>query len=223
MNFVFLGDSLMQQNDMSTFPQTGWPSKFNKFVRPEKEILFKNFAKNGRSTKSFIDEGLFDAALSVTKKGDIAFISFGHNDEKKEDETRYTDSKTSYVNNLKFMYDKIKEKGADVIFLTSITRLKYQDEKLLRTHLDYPDEMKKLALRLDAKCIDLEKITYDELKPYEYFYNSKYYMVLPKGRYDNYMEGLVDNTHLNNLGAVWISFLVYKELKKDDKYKDLLI
>lgn len=224
MKLIFLGDSLMQYNDESTFPQTGWPQMISSFLKPERKIEIKNFAKNGRSTKSFLDEKRFDEALVSVSENDIVFISFSHNDEKKEDETRYTIASTSYKENLNFMYDKVKEKKADVIFVTPVTRLKY-DEKgnLLHTHLDYPKYMKELADELKITYIDLEKITYELLSKEDYMYNSKYYMILEKDRYDNYKEGLKDTTHLNRCGADFISFLVYRELKKNEKYKDLFM
>ena len=45
---------------------------------------------NGRSSKSFIDEGRWDKVLSLIKKGDYVFIQFGHNDEKPKAD-RHTD------------------------------------------------------------------------------------------------------------------------------------
>lgn len=40
-----------------------------------------NLAKNGRSTRSFINEGLWSTLLSTTKAGDYVLIEMGHNDD----------------------------------------------------------------------------------------------------------------------------------------------
>lgn len=40
-----------------------------------------NLAKNGRSTRSFINEGLWSALLSATRAGDFVVIEMGHNDD----------------------------------------------------------------------------------------------------------------------------------------------
>ena len=50
------GDSTVKQNDFTSYPQCGIGQGFSLFVR--KEILIVNRAENGRSTKSFIDEGM---------------------------------------------------------------------------------------------------------------------------------------------------------------------
>lgn len=43
----------------------------------------ENHAKNGRSTKSFIDESRLTPIYDKITAGDFLFIQFGHNDEKK--------------------------------------------------------------------------------------------------------------------------------------------
>ena len=51
------GDSTVQYNDIITYPQTGIGQVMHLFLKPE--VTVSNHAKNGRSTKSFIDEILF--------------------------------------------------------------------------------------------------------------------------------------------------------------------
>lgn len=41
----------------------------------------RNLARNGRSTRSFINEGLWSSLLSATNKGDFILIEMGHNDD----------------------------------------------------------------------------------------------------------------------------------------------
>ncbi|MCB0311731.1 MAG: rhamnogalacturonan acetylesterase, partial [Calditrichaeota bacterium] len=48
-------------------------------------VTIKNHARNGRSSKSFIEEGLWKAVLDSLQPGDYVFIQFGHNDQKDYD------------------------------------------------------------------------------------------------------------------------------------------
>jgi lysophospholipase L1-like esterase len=214
MNIICCGDSLMQENDFSTYPQEGWPQELHYFLQnPLIRVL--DFALNGRSTKSFIDEGRFAQALEAAQKGDVAFLSFGHNDEKKEDPARYSEPYGRYQANLTFMEKSFAAKGCSTVFITSMTRLKY-DEKgvLLHTHGDYPDAMRKLALSLDLPLVDLEQLSYDFLAPHPFEENSVYYMCLPAGEYPNYPAGLHDTSHLSFNGAKFVCRLLLPEFRK---------
>lgn len=134
MRFLALGDSLLQENGKDTYPQKGWIQMLPFFLAVPSEDTILDFAKNGRSTKSFLDEGLFASALQAAQAGDIAFVSFGHNDEKKEDPLRYTAPYGDYQKNLAFMAKALGDKGVSVIFVTSMSRLHYDRKgQLLRT------------------------------------------------------------------------------------------
>ncbi len=215
MKLIFLGDSLMQPNDESTYPQTGWPQKLPEFLLDPENVKVEDYALNGRSTKSFLDEGRFKQALDIAQEGDICFISFGHNDEKYEDPTRYTSPFDTYQRNLVYMENEMKKKGVKTIFISSITRLKYDEKKVLKhTHGDYPRAMKDVAKLLDDPYVDLEKITYDDLSLHSYEENKLHYMILEPNQYDNYPEGKDDTTHLQENGARWICSLVVPQLKQ---------
>ncbi len=215
MKLIFLGDSLMQINKADTFPQTGWPQLISSYLVNDKEVQIEDYALNGRSTKSFIDEGQFAKALENASYGDVCFISFGHNDEKYEDPKRYTSPFDTYQRNLIFMENEMKKKGVTTVFLSSITRLKYDEKKKLkRTHGDYPKAMRDVAKLLVDPYVDLEQITYDDLSKNTYDYNKQFYMILPPHQFENYLEGKDDTTHLRKEGAEWICSLVVPELKK---------
>ena len=214
MKFIFLGDSLMQPNGEDTYPQTGWPQALPEFLKKDSTVVIKDFALNGRSTKSFMEEGRFKEALDAAEEGDICFISFGHNDEKIEDPTRYTTPYGTYTDNLTFMENEMRKKGVKTIFLTSVMRLKYDGDKLVHTHQDYPDAMKKVAQKLDDPLVDLEELTYQDLAEHDVVYNQHHYMILNPGEYPNYPEGKTDRTHMTKNGAHWICSLVVPEFKK---------
>ena len=212
MKFIFIGDSLRQLNDSSTFPQEGWPRERKSFY-PDLERV--DLAKNGRSTKSFLNEGRFEEALKTASKGDVCFISFGHNDEKREDPTRYTKPFGSYQGNLIGRIERRKNKGVSCVLLTSITRLKYdEDGILLRNHKEYPRARKEVAVLEQVPLIDLEERTYQYLRKHTKEENQRFYRILPKGKYPNFPDGKDDHTHLTKTGATWIASRVADKLKK---------
>lgn len=57
----------------------GWGDPFIAYFDPNK-VNVLNRARGGRSSRTFITEGLWDKVLAEMKKGDFVLIQFGHND-----------------------------------------------------------------------------------------------------------------------------------------------
>lgn len=57
----------------------GWAAFFDNFF-DTKRISVENHALGGRSSRTFLTEGLWEKVLPGIKKGDYLFIQFGHND-----------------------------------------------------------------------------------------------------------------------------------------------
>jgi len=57
----------------------GWGEPFRDYFDPVK-INLVNCARGGRSSRTFITEGLWDKLLAEVKPGDFVLIQFGHND-----------------------------------------------------------------------------------------------------------------------------------------------
>ncbi len=108
INVYTIGDSTMANKKAKVYPETGWGQVLNQFF--DDQVIVHNHAVNGRSTKSFIDQGRWKTVLDSLKKGDYVFIQFGHNDEKANDTTRYTDPFGSYTKNLTKIIKEIREK-----------------------------------------------------------------------------------------------------------------
>ena len=208
-----LGDSTCQTNGEDTYPQTGWGQLLQDYVTNEYKVV--NLAKNGRSTKSFIDEGLFEPCKKKLKKGDIVIIQFGHNDEK-EDVERHTDPFTSYQDNLNYFIDVALKKGATPILISSIYRRQFiKEHKLVKnTHGLYPKAMKQVARKRKVIFIDMNKITYRWLKKLGDTKSKKYFMNFDSNIYPNYKEGKEDNTHLRYDGAKVICEFIIQTIKK---------
>ena len=84
IRIVLVGDSTVTDD-------SGWGSGFKQLVTADVEVI--NTAANGRSSKSFIDEGRWTEALA--KRGQYYLIQFGHNDEPGKGPERETDPKTT--------------------------------------------------------------------------------------------------------------------------------
>ena len=71
------GDSTAAKNNSN--PIQGWAEPFTDYFDPAK-INVVNRARGGRSSRTFITEGLWDQLLADVKAGDTVLIQFGHND-----------------------------------------------------------------------------------------------------------------------------------------------
>ncbi len=217
------GDSTVQYNNITTYPQTGIGQVFHLFLKPEVKI--ENHAKNGRSTKSFIDEFRLPAIYDKITEGDFLFIQFGHNDEKKEDPDRYTEPFSDYMINLEKFVNVARNKKAIPVLITPLERRCFTDEKTLGPgeHGDYVEAMKRTAEKLDVALIDLNSMSRAEMTRVGAEASRSWYMHIPEGKYPYHMEGLTDNTHLQYAGAVVYGGCIARGLKElGGVYKDLL-
>src|SRR5690242_19232026 len=71
-----IGDSTMANKETNAYPETGWGMPFVYFF--DSSVVVDNRAKNGRSTKSFIEEGLWKPVVDNLREGDYVLIQFGH-------------------------------------------------------------------------------------------------------------------------------------------------
>jgi lysophospholipase L1-like esterase len=75
---VFIaGDSTAAASDDAE--QQGWAEPFTSYWAASK-IKIVNHARGGRSSRTFITEGLWEKLMSDVKQGDFVLIQFGHND-----------------------------------------------------------------------------------------------------------------------------------------------
>ena len=159
-----MGDSTMADKDISNGnPERGWGMVFENFVDPSVRVI--NYAKNGRSTKSFIDEGLWDKVKANIRPGDYVFIEFGHNDEKSNKPKVYAAPWGAYQDNLRMFIKTARELGATPVLLTPVARRRFVDGALDETtHGEYPAAMKAVAAETGTVLIDMEKATIDWIK-----------------------------------------------------------
>jgi lysophospholipase L1-like esterase len=206
-----IGDSTMANKKPEVYPETGWGQVLNQYF--DETVTIKNHAVNGRSSKSFIDEGRWTAVLDSLQPGDFVFIQFGHNDQKEYDSTRYTTPFGTYTANLEKFVNETRDKGATPILFTSIIRRKFDENgKLTDTHGDYPVATRQVAQKLNVPLIDLQKIT--EKRVNELGDETSKSMYLWTEPNEKFPEGRKDDTHLNEKGAKEIARLAMVEAKQ---------
>lgn len=213
MNKIFwAADSTVQNNDVTTYPQTGIGQVFPMYVK--EGVFVINHAKNGRSTKSFIDEGRLDAIDKEIGEGDFLFIQFGHNDEKIQDPTRYTEPFSTYIENLETYINVARKHGAKPVLITPIERRLFDDTgKLMESaHTDYVAGMKQAAEKNDVPLVDLFTMSRAALEETGEEKSRKWHMFFDAGLYENYPEGKQDNTHLRYDGALMYAGSIAKGL-----------
>ncbi|WP_456311890.1 rhamnogalacturonan acetylesterase [Pseudomonas shirazensis] len=208
-----IGDSTMaNKKDPDGNPEHGWAQVLQPFFKDN--IVIENKAVNGRSTKSFINEKRWDSIYKKLKKGDYVFIEFGHNDEKIEDSTRFTNPHTSYRYNLIKFVKESREKGAIPILLTSIARRNFNEKGVLvPTHGEYPLETRLVAQEYKVPFIDLEYFTELLEQSYGPEKSKQLHLHFKAGENTYYDKDKADDTHLSLLGANKIAQIVVNQLK----------
>lgn len=208
------GDSTVQFNNIFSYPQTGIGQVMPMFLK--RDIKVDNRAVNGRSTKSFIDEFRLAYIYDNITEGDFLFIQFGHNDEKINDPARYTRPEFEFCENLTKFVNVARNKKANPVFITPLERRCFDENGVLGpcTHEEYTRAMISLGEKLGVPVIDLTSKSRNTLLKSGPEKTKEWYMHLPAGKYDNFPEGLTDNTHLKFKGAMTYAELIAEGLKE---------
>lgn len=197
----YIGDSTVTYNKYCTYPQQGMSNALGLYLKDG--VLLYPCGKNGRSTKSFLDEGAFEPVKAAMTKGDFLLIQFGHNDEK-ADPARHTDPDTSFKENLSFFIRCARDAGAHPVLITPIARRRFDENGcfLPGSHGEYPRAIRELGAQMDVPVADMTAITEEYLAQLGDD-ASKPLFVWP-----------VDNTHLKYEGAVTLTGMLFRELLK---------
>lgn len=218
-------DSTVQYNSFATYPQTGMGQVLPLFLKPE--IKIENHAKNGRSTKSFLSDGRHLPICERISEGDFLFIEFGHNDEKVDDETRFTEPDGEYTENLIRFVQMAREKNAYPVLISPLTRRSFEDGVLVEgkwPHTPYVNAMRKVAEKHNVPMIPLYEMSREAVIAAGEEETESWYMHIPAGKYYYHPEGLSDNTHLQYKGAVIFTRLIARGLYElGGIYRDLLL
>ncbi len=200
-----VGDSTCAEKDADAFPEMGWGVPFVTFFNDQ--VRVENHAKNGRSTKSFIEEGRWEAVMNTLKAGDYVFIQFGHNDEVPSKVGRYTTPVEYKANLIKYIRDA-QSKGAIPVLLTPVSRRSFEVGVLIDSHLEYAQLMRDVASENKIPIIDMTKKSMDLVNDLGEEKSVLLYHHLQPGEHPNYPNGKADDTHFNELGARKMAQLV---------------
>lgn len=206
----YIGDSTVTFNRISTYPQQGMSNVLPLVLRAG--IAAAPHGHNGRSTKSFQDEGLWAPVRDAMKPGDFLLIQFSHNDEK-PDPLRHTDPNTTFKDNLRLFIRAARDAGAYPVLHTPIARRLFDEQGNFRpgSHGEYPRAIREVGAEMDVPVIDLTALTERFLADLG-DEGSKPLFVWP-----------TDNTHLKFDGAVtMIRFWAQEMRKLGSPYYDIV-
>lgn len=206
-----IGDSTMSVKEVKAYPETGWGMPFVHFF--DSTVTIENHARNGRSTKTFISEGLWQKVIDNVQEGDYVFIQFGHNDEAKEKLERHTTSDEYKANLTRFVSETRNKKGIPVL-ITPVARRRFDSTgRAMETHPVYSGLVRDVAKQMNVPLIDLDKKSQELLQALGPENSKLLFLQLQPGEHPNYPEGKNDNTHFSELGARKMAQLVLAEIR----------
>ena len=210
---VFMvGDSTMA-NKPADLPEWGWGMALGEFLTDP--AMVQNHAMNGRSTRSFIDEGRWQKVADDLTPADFVIIQFGHNDEKVEDPKRGTDPATTFRDNLRRFITETRAKGATPILATPVARRKFDRAgKLTDTHGAYPAAIRAVAKEENVALLDLTVATMKWLETAGDEPSKKLFMWIEPGAHPKIPDGRKDDTHFVAAGAKHVASLAAAQLRE---------
>ena len=178
----FTGDSTVKNADKEDDGMWGWASQAQT-VFDESKITLCNAARAGRSTRSFIREGLWEKVYNSLQPGDYVTIQFGHNDicpitdQKargvipgtqdtlhvyKMDDGSYQ-TVYSFGWYLRKMIDDVREKGATPILVSLTPRNEWPGGRIERRDGSYGKWYREVVEQTGVAFIDMHNISADFL------------------------------------------------------------
>ena len=194
--------------DSTVAPGGGWGPGFCKVLTPNVTCL--DVALNGRSSKSFIEEGAWAKALAL--HGDYYLIQFGHNDQK-PDLARHTDADGSFQTYLERYVADVRAIHATPVLVTSLSRRSMKDGKIVEDLKDYAAATKKVGAEEGITVVDLNALSTAMLNHMTQQQVDAYDAT---GHADEKAENAgpakLDRTHLNPLGQALFGRMVADQL-----------
>jgi lysophospholipase L1-like esterase len=208
------GDSTCANKTLDKRPETGWGEMLQQYFDPGR-VKIENHAQNGRSTKTFISEGRWQAIIDKLNARDFVFVQFGHNDESKDKGDRYTPPDAYRANLIRFI-GEVRAKKANIVLLTPVMRRRFdKDGKFVDTHGEYPDIVRAVAKEDRVPLIDMHRKSEAVIKRYGVEGSRVLFLQLKPGENSNYPNGIEDNTHFRPTGAEEMARLAIEGVKEN--------
>lgn len=193
---VIVGDSTVC-NWPTNDARRGWGMFIQDYFQPNLKVI--NLAKSGRSTKTFIQEHLWAAALKAHPN--YVLIQFGHNDSHAPSKPEATDANTNYKEYLRQYIDDTRAIGARPVLVTPMCRRTFAaDGTLTDALLPYANAMKEVAAEKKVPLVDLHTAS------------AKLFEKLGAAESEKLANSASDSTHFNARGAKAMAALVMQEL-----------
>lgn len=164
----------------------GWAAVFGTYLN-DSRVTVDNRARGGRSTRTFISEGLWQKLIDDVQPGDVVLIQFGHNDASninddsrargtipgiddkdsvdihnqltKQDETVF-----SFGHYIRKMVADVRAKNATPVLLSLTARNIWNNQRIERGSGQYGGWMYQLAWELETAFIDVTNPVADALE-----------------------------------------------------------
>jgi len=191
---VLVGDSTVNHS-------TGWGSGFCDRLAGEIECM--NSARNGRSSKSYRDQGLWKRALALHPN--IVLIQFGANDTPGKGPDRETIPNTTFAALLRLYISEARDAGAKPMLVTPLPGRSYKNGKHVHTLEDYAAAMRTVGAETRTPVLDLnadadallDTMTQEQADALNHIYE--------KGKPS------IDRVHLDQAGIDLFGLMVAKE------------
>jgi lysophospholipase L1-like esterase len=144
VKIVLVGDSTVATGG-------GWGPGFCAVMTPN--VTCVDDALNGRTTRSFIDQGAWQKALD--RHGDYYLIQFGHNDQKPAANLPVPVFETF----LQRYIDNVRAIGAVPVLVTSLSRRTFRDGKVVEDLTDYVNATREVGAKNNITVIELNAIS----------------------------------------------------------------
>lgn len=198
--------------DQNNEPWASWGQMITRWF--DGNVAISNHAESGLTAGSFLASNRLDKIMSTLKAGDYVICEFGHNDQKEKGPGK--GAWYHFSTNLKIFVDKVRSKGATIIFCTPTQRRQFEaDKKTIReTHGDFPAAMEAVARRENVPVIDLHQMTREFFQALGYEDSKRALVHYPANTFPGQTRALADNTHFNPYGAYEVAKMVVMGMKK---------
>ncbi|WP_213004083.1 rhamnogalacturonan acetylesterase [Parahaliea maris] len=213
LTLYLAGDSTMAPKVAEKRPETGWGEALQAWF-DEGAVRVENHARNGRSTRTFIEEGRWQAIVEALSPGDYVFIQFGHNDGSEHKTDRYTPPADYRANLVRFVRE-VRDAGGNPVLMTPVMRRRYDERgSFFDTHGPYPGLVRTLASEATVPLLDMHRDSGALLLERGSEASRSLFLILAPGVFPNYPDGLDDNTHFSPEGARIMAGIAVQEIRQ---------
>ncbi|MBO4666406.1 MAG: hypothetical protein J5612_05985 [Paludibacteraceae bacterium] len=160
LKIMLVGDETMaeltQPEDITDSAAIGWGQVLPKMLA--EGTIVQNFAADGATTKSVLEEGIWTNVIGNATRGAYLFIQFGHH-EYDEDDYRHFSTLEYFENNLLYMLKDAKKKGLKVVLLTPTAKNFFKEDVLYPRHGAYAEGVRRVATHAHLPLIDVDALT----------------------------------------------------------------